>query len=79
MWNRLAKKFILESTNDFINKTLGKTLMLKSSMENNDKGISDAEILKFAMSEIIRKSVWNRHSAKRGCGSKKVKKEQESV
>lgn len=48
-------------------------------MENNDKGISDAEILKFAMSEIIRKLVWNRHSSERGCRSKKVKKEQEPI
>lgn len=59
MLNKLIKKFILESTNDFINKSLGKTLMLKTSMEQNDKGITDGEILKFAMSELIRKSIWS--------------------
>lgn len=44
--------------NDFIQKSIGKTLMIKSSLKKGTV-VEDQELVKFAMSKIISLLVWN--------------------
>lgn len=77
-WTRYFKQFLLDIGNDFIQKTVGKTLMIKNSLKKGPV-IEDDEIVKFAMGNLNSFSIWNKHSQKKYPRNKKTKKEQKPI
>ena len=72
------KKFLVDIGNDFIQKSIGKTLMIKSSLKKGT-AVEDQELAKFAMSKIISLLVWDQYFQKEHRGDKEAKKEQKLI